>query len=316
MIWLALGCTIGGGGTTTIAPLPSDSGTTDGSIPARSPDLVVTDSNVHSYDADWRFPSIEVRPEIEIFVSWDRIVADAHGFERTPDSFATAVLFEVPGSMPDLVDALAIDTLAPSDRWQADIAGKTELRMSDFAGFDPNTQLVEDDGRTLLLALCDEDGARIDIRDGLGIAPTATQGGTVVSIPNGGAAFSWLGQIDGSQLRTDGGLPAYTVDWSGVTTDGYGKPFSKAQGDELFVGRFDDEDEADDLGSQLLDLSATASGWWTLPVGGATSAVLADATGTDGAFPGFESDVVYVIGVRCTTCLGPAPSWVAGVEVR
>lgn len=314
IVWL-VACTSGGGGG-PIEPLDTDTATEAGSTPLPGAELVVTDGNVHSWSSEWRFPEIQIRPEIEIFVDWAGIVTDAHGVARTADSFDRAVLFEVPGSVADLVADLADDTLAPTARWEAPIAGKTEIGLAELGGFDPETALVPDAGRTWWLALCDEDEARLDVRDGIALAPTTGQAGTFVSIPNGGAAFEWLAQIDGSVLRTAEGYDSYPVDWSAVTTDGYGRPFSAAQGDELFVGRFDAVDEADDLGSKLLELEATAAGWWTADVGGRTQAELGELGGTDGAFPGFEAEVVYLIGVRCTTCLGPAPLWVAGVDVR
>ena len=99
--------------------------------------------------------------------------------------------------------------------------------------------------------------------------------------------------------------------------DAYGKAFDAARVDELFVGRFDGVVEADDLGADVFDLAAVASGWWTADPNGATQLPLGDCADASGApFPGFTSGTAWLVGGRCTTCFGPAPMFVAVVDVR
>ncbi|MEQ1501584.1 MAG: hypothetical protein ABMB14_05105, partial [Myxococcota bacterium] len=273
---------------------------------------------IGSFEADWQFPSVPTRPAIDVFVAWDTVAADAYAVTRDPTSYDTLALFRIALSRTDVVDALALGTIEASitGSWTTSADGLTESALSELRGFDPTTDYQVDPTHTFLLALCDVDGDRLDIRTGLVLEPNAAQSGTFVAIPNGGSATSFVSKLDGDVIRTASGYDAYTVDWSGVTTDGYGQPFDADRADRLFVGWYTDVDEADDVASRILDLDATAAGWWTMPTGGATAAALGDATGADGAFPGFGPDGVYVVGVACSTCLAGAPLWIAGLDVR
>lgn len=281
------------------------------------PDLVVTDDNVHHFEATWTFARTQTAVGERLSLDWSRVTSDAYDAPHEASTFTSAALVRL-GADPDEVERrLGTDELDAVllDRWGAGISGQTSLRTDDLEGFDP-AALVEDSDQTWLFALGDLEGQRFELLVGLVLLPTATQAGTLITVPNGSASVAWQGRIDGDQLRTTGGLGDYTLDWSAITTDGYGKPYNPALATELFVGRYDDVSEADDLGGRLLDLRATSSAWWTAGVAGRSQIALAELQGDDGAFPGFASDAVYVVGVNCSTCLGPAPLWVTGVLVR
>lgn len=281
-------------------------------------DLEVLPDATYTYDSEWRIAASEVRAATDVLVSWDAKVADAWGVERDPEAFGRLVLVEVAADRVTTMALLADDDLDASTRgtWSAPVAGETTAWLSDLQGFDPPAELVEDPATSWLLLFADEDGARLDLRDAILLTPRADQLGTTLSVPNGAATYTWSARFGNDALRTDEGHPTYTVDWSALTVDAYGKAFDPARVDEVFVGRFDDVAEADDLGGQVLELEAAASAWWTLPSGG-TSAVLSDATDGAGAtFPGFTADTSWLVGGRCTTCAGPAPTWLAVVDVR
>lgn len=309
------GCTLNGGGTTEdIEPLP----TTPDTFPLPPAELVVGDGNVHTYEASWLFPTITITPGSDVYVGWDAVTTDAYGVTWEVGAFPVLALFEVGVARTEMQEHLANDTFDAVlvDAWTLDVDGVTDVALSDFPGFDPIAAFTPDDAKTWLLALCDRQGARLDPRAGLILDPDTAGSGVFIDIPNGVTRFEWSGKLDGDLLRTASGYGAYPVDWSAVTTDGYGQAFDPARADELFVGRYDDVAEADDLAAELLTLEAAATEWWSGPIaGGATDADLMDLTGTGGGFPGFEGDVAYVVGARCTTCFGPAPLWVAAIDV-
>ena len=58
-----------------------------------------------------------------------------------------------------------------------------------------------------------------------------------------------------------------------------------------------------------------ASAICRLDVYGDSGASLADAL-DDEAFPGFDRDGVWLLGLRCGTCLLPAPVFLGRIEVR
>jgi hypothetical protein len=306
----------GGAGTNT-DPGPSDTGTRPTfTLPT---DLVLTDREDYTFDATWLVPSVQVASAPpEIFLDWADHTVDATGAPRAADSYPLLAFYEVAATGSELVQRLADDELDAviTRTFTAAVAGGTSAVISDL-GIDPAT-MVEDDTKSWLLALADQDGARVDLRDALVIVPTAGATGFVVEIPDGLADYSYLIAMNGTDtIRTDADRGDYSLDWSQLTVDAYGKAFDAGRVDELFVGRFDDVIEADDLGSEVLDLAAVADGWWTLDPAGATGVELGDCLDAGGGrFPGFTAGTAWLVGGRCTSCFGPAPMFVAVVDVR
>ncbi|MEZ4239199.1 MAG: hypothetical protein R3F59_24200 [Myxococcota bacterium] len=305
-------------GTSDIVPKTGSSSTsTLTGFPPLGADLVVTDDSVHTFDAQWILPSATLRADLDATLTWSAVATDGWGEARDPATFQVAALFRTEASRADTARALAVDQLDAlvTDAWTADVAGDTQVRLSALQGpggaFDPAVDLVEDAGATLLFLLCDRDGARLDPRTGLTIEPRQDEAGSVLPVPDAVPRIEWTAALDGDTLRTEATYDDWPLDWSAVTTDGYGQPYDNARADELFLARYDDVDEADDLSARLVDLPATAVDYWTAPLSG-TSAHLSDLAG----FDALASGGIYLVGARCTTCLGPAPLWVAGLEVR
>lgn len=317
--WLA-GCA--GDDGRKIVPI-TETGTTSTTPFVLPPELYVTDDVIYAYEATWGFANLPVREAFELNFQWDALTEDAWGLERAADSYPLLVLLQLAASEPDVEDRLAIDDLEPviTARWDLDVTGRTMAQLSELqqggTPFD-TADLVLDPAGTWLLALAEEQGGRLDIRTGLVLLPDPGVSATVVSFPNGGGSYGWTAKIDGQdEIDTSPGHPVYTLDWSGVTTDAYGKAFDPGRGDEVFVARYEDVDEGDDLSDRVLDLEATATGWWSVDPAGATSLTLEQATDSAGApFPGFEEGVVWLVGERCSTCMGPAPLWITSIRVR
>jgi hypothetical protein len=307
MWWMVAACT---GGTSGI--VARDTATT-GSFPDLSSDLRIADPDLGEYDASWVFPAIPVKDASDLYFGWDAVTADGWGVERDPDSYQVLALIRASTDRLDLADRLAHGDAEAvvADLWYHVEYGNTDAALSDL-GIDP-AELV-DDGSSWLLALCDSDGDRLDVRIGLMLEPGGSTG-QFFDFPDQASRYEWTSKF-GSGPRTQSGYDDYTVDFSGITTDAYGQPFDGGSVDQLFVGRYPDAVEGDDLAGQVHQLEALADGWWTAPTNGGTAVDLADATGEGGPFPGFESGVAYLVGARCTTCFEPAPAWVVAVDVR
>lgn len=294
--------------STGIAPR-TDSGF--GDFAQFGPDLVVVDAEIGSYAGEWVFPSVPVAEAFELVISWDGLTADGWGEERAPDSFDRVALFHASVDHLGLQDALGAGTAGAviTEQWVAPLVPEqVDLTLSDL-GVDP-TALVEDPEQSWLIALCDDDGDRLDLRTGLFLEPSAAATGFFVTLPTG-AHYTFTSGFQGG-LRTEPGYDTWTVDYGAVTVDAWGRPFDPSAADELFVGRFPGVVEGDDLGSQIHELAAVADGWWTRPTGGDTHFDLGSIDG----FPGFDADAAWLVGVRCTTCLEPAPAWVVPITVR
>jgi hypothetical protein len=285
-------------------------------------DLRLAQRDTYTFTPTWRLAASEIRARADLQLQWTEKTVDAWGQARAADSFDTLVLIRARTDRADALDRLSRDDLEPvtTGRWETSIEGRTVAFLSDLEGFDV-ARLREDDSLTWLLLLADLAGPRLDLRDGVILVPKIDRERYIVlPISDGVATTSWETRFPNEPLATDEGHEVYTLAWSDLETDAYGKPSDPGRTDEVFVGRFDQVDEADDLAGQVLELQAAADGWWTwtpppkAPVG---AAVLSDAT--DGAgerFPGFTADTRWLVGGRCTTCFGPAPLWLAEVEAR
>jgi hypothetical protein len=316
-VWLLLACELPKDtGSETLLPPTTPSEPVPETVLSAA--LVVTDEHTHTLETDWTFASTEVAAAEHLLFSWDGISVDAYDHPHEPTTFSSAVLLHasVPADVLEL--HIALDDLAPVvlEAWGVAAGGETQLHSSIFEGFLPTVSMLENADESWLFALGDQVGERFDLLAGLMLFPVGTQEGTLVAVPDGSAGLTWQGRFDGPELQTTGGQEGYTVDWSALTRDGYGKPYVPALATELFVGRFDVVNEADDLGDRLPDLRAAASGWWTLPIEGRSSASLSELQGEDGAFPGLEADVVYLVGAMCGTCMGRAPLWSAAIDVH
>jgi hypothetical protein len=291
--------------------------TGSGDFPDQGPDLVVSDVHVNSYEADWIFPSAPIPIIYDLVVLWDDVTSDAYGVDREPDSYDTAVLIQAGVDRLDLIDAFELGD--PADvilgLWTAPASGRSDLQLSQFPGFDPTTQLVENADESWLLALADDQDGRLDIRTGMVVTPDPEQESSLLRFPSLGTRIDFASSFDGDTLRTEPGYAEYTLDFAGITTNAYGEPLDLGQLDTLFIGAYSGRDEADDWANDIHDLQSPAAGWWSLPLTGSTQVSLGDAAGTDGAFPGFTRDFVYVIGASCSTCWAPVPAWVVTVDV-
>lgn len=280
-------------------------------------DLVVGEASNASYEAEWTIAASQLRAEMDASVSWDRKTADAWGLARAPDTFDLLRLVRAGVTATEATELLALEALGSpiAASWELEVEGLTAARLSDLGGFDP-ALFAEDPSASWMLQWLDREGPREEVRDALHLTPTEAQPGTTLSVPDGAARYTFAARFGPDELRTDEGHAVYTLDWSGLTTDAYGKPLDPARIDEVFVGRFDDVNEADDLAGDVLDLEAVASAWWTVAPAG-TTAILTDARDAGGAtFPGFTADTSWLVGGRCTTCAGPAPLWLTIVDVR
>ena len=106
----------------------------------------------------------------------------------------------------------------------------------------------------------------------------------------------------------------YVLDWIGLTQDGQDNPFSVSNIDYLMLARYDLTVE--EMEAQFFDLQTIAAEVYTADIGGLGEFTLSEAVDAQGgAFPGFEGDGVWLLGLFCTTCSNPAPLFLGVVTV-
>lgn len=312
MLWLLLSCQSEEKGP-EIVPRTEETGTEPTWSDALPSLLEIGDDNIARYEAIWNVGSTEIAVGEHLIFSWDGLTADASGAERPADGFPLAELLRLGTDLQGLESALALDDLdaVVLDRFVTEADGLTELHTSRFDGFSPSA-FSPDDTEIWLFVLEDRESEPLVA---LALSPAPSQEGTLVTVGEGISSVSRSFDLDRPELVTASGRSDYSADWSLLTLDGYGRPYDPSRAVELFVGRYDSAFEPDDLTSEIEVLQASASAWWSAQTEGRSSAELSELAGTGGAFPGFQPDVVYLVGAR-EGGDGEAPLWVAGVSVR
>jgi hypothetical protein len=119
----------------------------------------------------------------------------------------------------------------------------------------------------------------------------------------------------GSLTRTPAPLAqsAVTIDWSAMTTTGYGSPFNPSKIGEVLVGRY--SLTVEELEAQFLDIETIADELYRGPVaisGSQDLSTLVDENGT--AFSGFSGEGTWVVGLLCPKCTNPTPWYITLIE--
>lgn len=284
----------------------------DASVGGGEPCLVcaLTDENQYRYAADLRARTVPLAAGADALVRWDTLAHDIHGHPRDPvEDIDAARLVAFRGLGPDeVLDALERDdlsqsavtlylTCAPTDAacaltefgllgnvldvteyfvpgqatWLVALASDDEPGASAFLFLDPTEGIDADE------AVVDDDASALDVDvDFESLAP----------------------------VRVPVGRPDVDVDWSGVTRDGLGNPFYAPSVDGLLLARYDATPA--ELAERVFDLEEDALERWSLRLEGSTHASLADVEG-DTPFAGVAPGSTWVLALRCSSCLNPAP---------
>jgi hypothetical protein len=285
------------------------------------PDLVVLAENDYALTTSWTFATRTVRSQENALVSWAAVAMDAEGQPLTPSQVPLLALFEIAIPPAEIPARFAADDLGTGlvSTWQEDVFGKTYTHLDELAyqatPFSSAALMLETNNKAWLAALVFPDGDRLDVRQAVLVTPEDNDPSTQIALDDASSSFTWTAALTGAPLTTAQGYELYTVDWSDLGNDAYGKAYDEDRGDVLFIGRFDEAPS--ELGGAAKDLSTLAEAWWTMDVVGDDSARLDLARDAGGAsFSGFSAGSTWVVGVECSTCLQPFPLWATVVEVE
>ncbi len=306
--------------TTVVVP------TGDTSQPPPGPDMVWTPSENYSFDAAWSMATLpEVRAEFDVIINWGAVSTSGWGQAIEPATYDRVVLAEFLMDETEFLDALDNDTLRRQTAiswWELDSPGTVFAKLTDFeldngTVMDPATFFLESSAKRWVILLATEDDDRLDLHAGIqALVPSDLSQTTQIVLDDASSSLNWSASMPTQPLFTSSGHEVYTVDFDALETTVHGAEWDKTVADELFIGRFDGVAAASDLADQVLDLKSAAVEWYTMDVQNEDETRLdlaRDATG--GAFAGFTTEGLWLMGIRCTTCFGPAPWAVAVVDV-
>lgn len=299
-------------------PSADDTGPPDADLPYGQ----LADANNYTFTGALDVPEVVTVSGADVEICWDDVLHDlqCHGLDPDADIDNVGLV-----RFPNLGHAEIEAALSTNALQQADISGYVEhpadgtcARLADFSFFGTGIDVTEeytDAGGAYLLLLTEGTTPGVGARMLTFLTPRADSDVAAVSVPDG----CGLLEVDADLAAlTPVPMPAaapWTVDWSTLTRDGQGNPVAVEDIDSLMLGFYAGRTPAD-LAAGLLDLETAADVLYTAPLAGGTTADLADATGTGGAFAGFSGDGTWLLALRCSRCYNPAPVFLTVLEVR
>lgn len=283
--------------------------------------LLLDDANNYAFTSEITADATVVPARADSRVDWSALTTDFLGEPVTAvdgvdlawfqDETEEAVLQSFNDGVPPEENAFLVQ-YAP---------GGTSAMMSEFAFngtfIDIGTQVLPDRGTYLVAANTADRPRMFQLFRPTDGAPEAT-----VRITDDSAHIAFDVDLShGTALSLPGGTNEITLDWAGLTTNGSGRPIRLPNVDRLVLAEFDESLE--ELEADFLHFDALAEQRFEIDVAGFGSAILTRASGDAGdtdatdadAFTGFD-DGNWFVALLCTTCLNPAPPFLARVEVE
>ncbi len=293
-----------------------DSGPPEAATPG-----ALADANNYTFTGSLDAPTLVTASGTDVTVCWDEVAEDVRCQPLDPlaDIDNVGLIRFSNLEEPEVEAALATDTLQ-----QADVSGYVERRtdgasmcaqLSEFSflgtPIDVPAEYTAGAG-TFLLLLAEGTTPGVGARMLAFLEPTLGDTTTEVSVPSGCGVVDVAADLSSLTPVPLADAP-WSVDWSALTRDGQGNPVAAGDIDSLMLGFYAGA-TPEDLAARLFDLEADADALYTLPLTGATTADLADATGSSGPFPGLSGDGTWLLALRCGSCYNPAPIFLTVLE--
>jgi len=318
--WIALGllATVACGG---------DKDGTDSAAPPTG-DLVFTDANNYGFESDLQIGAVEVEAESDFTIDWSGVTTDIRGRAVNPSEVQQLLLVELNSTQAEVLTKIDANDLQQADAVNqyifdnASNVSAIDVSQMEILSNPIELGLLSDDpNSTWLLSLTNIDDGRFDFLMNTFVVPTTGSGNTAVDFDDSSASLTFSADLQSADaLVTGAGLDAYTLDWSGATTDVFGRPLDLGLVTRLIIGKVGTTDLGQ-VETDFLQLYELADELYTLDVNGLTYADMTQATlKSDGTTPfsGFTTDGTWVVGIECTRqeCTNPAPLLLAVVEVK
>ncbi len=173
-------------------------------------------------------------------------------------------------------------------------------------GYDPAAHIY-----TVMLATGEELGQGTRMIQSFKLDPASTN--TTVTIDSTSTVLDYSVDLHSlTPTMVPAGTPALSIDWTGLTTNGLGKPFNKPI-TRARIGRYTQTPA--EMEAQFLDLDMIADKMWSADVPGGMTMDLSQLTDDMGQpFPGIDASYTWIVALDCGSCANPAPWYLSLLE--
>jgi len=255
----------------------------------------------------------------EMTVDWSGLSPDLLGRDIDPATQVDHLQVVRYGSktVPELLDAINADALLQS--WVTGYVtydndnDATAASISDFdflgAIIDPDAEIYSGPGYLLNAADDDVVGYR-----GLGffVVDDASDNHTIY-LASDSASLDYTVDLESAERVQVGEADSHYATWINLTTAGTGSEIKLSELDQLMLAWY--EEDLSELEGDFLNLEGMADEMYQQDISGLAGFELLDMVSSDGqSFAGFTGDGTWVLALRCTTCINPAPPFLGVME--
>jgi len=280
----------------------------------------LTDAQNYSYTSEITAPAQTVGPG-DGTLDWSTLDVDllGRGIDPSSDVDTLQIIRYNDKTVDELTEAINDDDLQMS--WVSGAVeyhnqSGTSAAFGDFVilgvgtPIDPDAEVVS--GPTYLVNAASEDVIGYRMLTFFQVDESSDNHDISLAPDSADLEFSVdLGSAERIQIKSS---DSYVIDWTDLTVDGTGGELRLADIDELLLARYElgiEEIEAD-----FLRLEEIAERMFRADIGGLPEYELYDLVDDDGvAFDGFDKDGTWILALRCSTCINPAPPFVGVFEM-
>jgi hypothetical protein len=289
------------------------------------PNVVASEKNDYAFSSDITLAPVTVTDMSNLAFDWSGLTHDfeGHTLDPTKDLGMAIVMFwDLP--LATFETELNADALYPSDLILSPplslelTAGATSAHLYDFTiNTTPVTPAMINQYFDATMYPPSRASFLVGVQTGTDLGRNlrmlqafnldATASGTSVPLTNDSTKLSYSANLhDLTITGVPGGTAALTLDWSQMTTNGLGRPFSQSVITSAIVGHY--RQTPTQLEAQFLDLDSLALATYRADIEAGSVldfTTLKDANG--GSFPGIDNDGTWLVGLICGNCRNPAP---------
>lgn len=331
------GTATGGAGSSTGGNTGSSTGAATGSTGSASggnacgTSVIAHEANDYNFMSTLTFPPVAVKPNSDLTFDWSALTTDFVGHAvsvQTDVTMVNVLMWSL--TLPQLETKLNADTLQQQDltvlpltyftnqdggvATSADLFNFTlsnnPITSSDILPyFDPTTYDPSKYTYTVIVASGNTIGQGARMIQSFQLDPTSTN--TKVTVTDSSTTLKYTADLHDLQPTTiPGGTAKVTLDWSQMTTNALGNPFTSTSITNALVAHYTQTPAQ--LESQFLNLQQIATALYQGSIDSGTVLDFSTLTDSNGkSFSGIDSTGTWIVALQCGACRNPAPWYLA-----